>query len=62
MASVEFKVNFLAPAFVDAGQLTAVAKLIKRGRRVAVCQSEVWQQQVQVAIGLFTYAMWPESG
>jgi uncharacterized protein (TIGR00369 family) len=62
MASVEFKVNFLAPAFVDAGQLTAVAKLIKRGRRVAVCQSEVWQQQVQVAIGLFTYAMWPKSG
>lgn len=58
MASIEFKLNFLAPAFPERGELKAVAKLIKRGRRVAVCQTEVWQGQVQVAIGLFTYALW----
>ena len=42
MATVELKVNFIAPA--RDGELTANAKLVSRGRRVAVGDVEVLDQ------------------
>jgi uncharacterized protein (TIGR00369 family) len=55
VTSVEFKLNFLAPARVDAGELRAVAKPIQRGRTISVCDVDVHQAERQVAKGLFTY-------
>lgn len=55
MASIEFKINFLAPAFIDRGPLTAEGSLVRRGRRVGVAQSDVRQNGELIARGLFTY-------
>lgn len=55
MTSIEFKINFLRPALVDSGELMARSRLVKRGRRVAVCEVEVRQGGRAVARGLFTY-------
>jgi uncharacterized protein (TIGR00369 family) len=55
MASIEFKLNFLRPATVDRGPLTAHATLVRRGRNVGVCDVELTQANVVVAKGLFTY-------
>jgi uncharacterized protein (TIGR00369 family) len=65
MASIEFKLNFLRPATVDRGSLTAHATLLRRGRKVGVCDVELTQADVVVAKGLFTYLFmdkteWPE--
>lgn len=57
-ASIEFKVNFLAPAFAAAGELIAVGKVAKRGNKVIVCESSVSQAGKEVARGLFTYLVW----
>ncbi|MBK8179016.1 MAG: PaaI family thioesterase [Planctomycetes bacterium] len=53
--SIEFKLNFLAPARVGAGELVAAGRLVKRGRRLAVCAVDVEQAGRPVATGLFTY-------
>ena len=55
MASVEFKLNFLAPARTDGGPLSASSTLVKAGRRVVVCESTVRQDAEVIALGLFTY-------
>jgi len=55
MASIEFKVNFLAPAFLDRGPLIAESSLVRRGRRIGVAQSDVRQNGDLIARGLFTY-------
>ena len=55
MTSIEFKVNFLRPALADGGDLVACSKLVKRGKRVALCEVEVSQDGKAVAKGLFTY-------
>jgi uncharacterized protein (TIGR00369 family) len=55
MTSIEFKVNFLAGALVERGELVARARLVRKGRTVAVVQVDVHQAEVQVATGLFTY-------
>jgi uncharacterized protein (TIGR00369 family) len=55
MTSVEFKMNFLAGATADRGEVVARARLIRKGRTVAVVQSDVHQGEVHVATGLFTY-------
>ncbi len=57
MASIEFKINFLRPARAEAGNLRAVARLVKRGRKVVLCDVEVFQQDALVAKGLFTYLL-----
>ena len=57
MASIEFKVNFLAPATADRGMLTANASLVRRGKRVVVAESRVSQGDTEVLRGLFTYAL-----
>ncbi len=55
MASVEFKLNFLRPATAGRGPLAAHATLLRRGRKIGVCEVEVTQADVVVAKGLFTY-------
>ena len=55
MASIEFKMNFLRPATVDGGAVVARSKLLRRGRKVGVCEVEVAQADVVVAKGTFTY-------
>ena len=41
MTSIEFKMNFLSPALFENGDLLAKANLVKRGRKVALCDVEV---------------------
>ena len=55
MTSIEFKVNFLSGAATDRGEVIARAKLVRKGRTVAVAQVDVHQGEAQVATGLFTY-------
>lgn len=55
MTSIEFKLNFVRPATLDAGELVATAKLVKRGRTIALADVEVTQTGELVAKGLFTY-------
>jgi uncharacterized protein (TIGR00369 family) len=55
MTSIELKINFLHPV-VSAGEpLTAIARTVRRGARVGVCDVDVYQQDQLVAKGLFTY-------
>lgn len=60
MTSVEFKVNFTRPCRVDGDEIVATANVISRGRRIAVCQSEVRQGDRLVAVGTFTYMFLPD--
>jgi uncharacterized protein (TIGR00369 family) len=62
MTSIEFKVNFLAGATVERGDVVARARLVRKGRTVAVVQVDVHQGEVQVATGLFTYIILPTAG
>ena len=57
MTSVEFKLNFLRPAVLDAGALLSRASLVKIGRTVALCDVEVFQADSMIAKGLFTYLL-----
>jgi uncharacterized protein (TIGR00369 family) len=55
MTSIEFKVNFLAPASAAGGEVLAVSRVAKRGRTVAVVHVDVRQGGTLVVTGLFTY-------
>jgi uncharacterized protein (TIGR00369 family) len=64
MTSVEFKVNFLAPADPDGGEIEARATIVKAGRTIRVAQVDVRQAPAgrgpdavsrHVLTGLFTY-------
>ena len=55
MASIEFKMNFLRPARVDLGPLVAHSTVLRRGRKVGVCEVEVTQASMLIAKGVFTY-------
>jgi len=55
MTSIEFKINFLRPALVGKGPVTAVSTVVKRGRTIGLCDVEVSQSGVLIAKGLFTY-------
>jgi len=61
--TIEFKMNFLRPAYSDA--LVCRARVIKPGRRVLVCESEVFDQRPQgevlAAKTLTTMASTPQS-
>jgi uncharacterized protein (TIGR00369 family) len=59
LTSVEFKLNFLSPGRPDGGDLTGHGKLIRRGRKLAVCEAEVHQGTRVLARGLFTYLFVP---
>ena len=55
VTGVEFKINFLRPAQPAGGMLLARALPLRRGRRIAVCEVEVIQEQSVVAKGSCTY-------
>ena len=55
MTSIEFKVNFLAAAIPENGEIVATATMVRRGRTIAVVQSDVRQGDVHVLTGVFTY-------
>lgn len=55
MTSIEFKVNFLAPANVAGGEIVAESRVAKRGRTVAVTHVDVRQGGTLVLTGIFTY-------
>lgn len=55
MTSIEFKINFLAGALPERGDVVARACVKRRGRTIAVVQVDVHQSETQVATGLFTY-------
>ena len=55
LTSIEFKLNFVRPALAERGELLAVAKLVRRGRTVALASVDVLQAGELVATGLFTY-------
>jgi uncharacterized protein (TIGR00369 family) len=59
MTSIEFKLNFLSPALLDGGKLTAQSKVVRKGRTVGVCDVEVSQGKRLIAKGLFTYLFFP---
>ncbi len=59
MTSIEFKVNFLAAAWPEKGELVATATMVRRGRTIAVVQSDVRQGDVHVLTGVFTYMIIP---
>ena len=58
MSSIEFKMNFLRAASIDDGSLTAKAKLVRRGRSVALAEVDVFQARRLVAKGMFTYLVY----
>ena len=55
MTSIEFKINFVRPVLPERGDLQARSRVIKRGRRIGLCDVEVTQSGVLVAKGSFTY-------
>jgi acyl-coenzyme A thioesterase PaaI-like protein len=55
LTSIEFKLNFVRPALAERGELLAVAKLVRRGRTVALASVDVLQAGELIATGLFTY-------
>lgn len=58
MSGVEFKINFLNPGSADGGDLVATSRVVKKGRTIAVCESEVEQDGRPLAHGIFTYLIY----
>ena len=61
MTSIEFKVNFLAGARPDGGEIVGRSTIVRRGRTVAVVRAEVHQGASHVLEGLFTYIVLRDS-
>lgn len=59
MMGVEFKINFLAPARIDGGELLARGRAVHQGRTLGVVDVEVHQGERQVALGVFTFLFRP---
>jgi len=55
MTSIEFKLNFLAPATLDGEVLVAEARALRRGRTILLAEVDVHQGATLVARGTFTY-------
>jgi uncharacterized protein (TIGR00369 family) len=55
VTSIEFKMNFLRPVLPDLGRVRAHSRIVRRGRRIALCDVEVTQADRLVAKGSFTY-------
>lgn len=58
VVTIEGKLNFLAP--VREGELLAEGRIVQRGRRIALGESDVSLDGLDglVAKGLFTYTLW----
>jgi uncharacterized protein (TIGR00369 family) len=59
MTSIEFKVNFLAAARPEGGEIVARSTAVRRGRTIAVVRADVHQGGTHVLTGLFTYVILP---
>ncbi len=57
MTRIEFEMDFLSPVLIENGDLLARARLVTRGRKVALCDVEVFQKEKLVAKGLFSYLL-----
>jgi uncharacterized protein (TIGR00369 family) len=57
IVGVEFKVNFVKPGRRDGGEIEARARVVKRGRTLALVDVEAFQAETMLAKGLFTYMM-----
>ncbi len=55
ITSIEFKVNFLAPALNNSKPVKAHAKVVKKGRKIGLADVEVFQDEKLILKGLFTY-------
>jgi len=62
ISGVEFKINFLSPAFEDKGQVVARSQLIKKGIHIGVADVIVLQAGNPVAKGTFTYLFHAQNG
>lgn len=60
--SIEFKLNFLSPALQDGGTIAARSSVVRKGRKVGVCDVEVMQGNRLIAKGLFTYLFFVREG
>lgn len=56
-ASIDITMKFINAAFPGKGDLTAKAVTLKRGKRTAVLESTVTQNDTVVAKGMFTYIL-----
>ena len=57
MTGIEFKMNFFAAGDPTGPALRAVARPLRIGRTIAVCESEVHQGDRRLAKGTFTYLL-----
>lgn len=57
MTGIGLEMNFLRAARPGRGPLRATASVLRAGRTIAVCESEVFQDGVRVAKGTFTYLL-----
>ncbi len=55
MTSIEFKLNFVRSADLEGPELVGRGKPVRVGRKVALAEVEVSQDERLVAKGLFTY-------
>lgn len=55
MTGIELKINFLAAATLDGGELVARSRVVRRGRTIAVAEVDVEQGGRAVAKALFTF-------
>lgn len=54
--TIELKINFLRP--VTSGKVTAEARILKKGRRIAVGEVDIWREdQTLAAKSIATYAI-----
>lgn len=60
MTSIEFKMNFFRPGLASGGPLLGRSSLLKRGRKVNVCEAEVLQDDRLLAKGTFTYLIFAD--
>lgn len=62
LTSIEFKMNFLKPVREEAGTVRAHARVVQRGRKVAVTEVDVFQAERLSAKGVYTYLFFSGSG
>ncbi len=58
LTGVEFKVSFLKPVRLGAGDLVARARTVRRGRQIGFSEVEVSQDGKPVATGTFTFLIY----
>ncbi|MGI6485201.1 MAG: PaaI family thioesterase [Tepidanaerobacteraceae bacterium] len=59
--TIEIKVNYLKPVLRDQKAITAIGKVIKKGRRIGVSSIEVKNTSNElVAFGIGTFALFPK--